>query len=142
MSMRLGISRTWLLRAVAAASAAVMMTAGAVAAGAPAPAPSAPAPPARNYGGPGDYALRERLVRLIGKDPDLRQEKFDLLLANGGAVFKGEMKTCALKTRLLRLASLSHGIINVTDDLRVRAADLPDETLRKAVLDLFEGRRE
>src|SRR6266540_3106877 len=61
---------------------------------APAPSPEAPK---RNIAGPGDYALRERIVRLIGRDPDLGKESFTVILVNGGAVFSGEIKSYALK---------------------------------------------
>src|SRR5712691_4232655 len=61
-----------------------------------APRPS-PAPPARNIAGPGDYALREKLVGLLGRDPDLGHEKIMVVLVNGGVVFSGEVSTCALE---------------------------------------------
>ena len=103
--------------------------------------PDAPAP-RRNIAGPGDYDLREKLVRSLARDPELSREKWYLILVNGGAVFSGEVSTCALKMRLLRHTASQHGVINVTDEMRVARADLEDAALRKALLPLLEAARE
>ncbi|MFQ5877566.1 MAG: BON domain-containing protein [Acidobacteriota bacterium] len=111
----------------------------------PAPAPSAAgaaaeppvaareAPTRRNIAGPGDYVLREKLVRIIGRDPELARQKIRLVLVNGGAVFSGEIGSCALRMRALRLAAFIRGVINVTDAMSVPPADLSDRALRNAV---------
>src|SRR5213594_3988030 len=62
-----------------------------VAAQAPAPAPA----PRRNIAGPGDYALREKLIHLIATDEALKQEQFRIILVNGGVVFSGPVSNCA-----------------------------------------------
>src|SRR6266571_45422 len=77
---------------------------------APTPAPT-PEAPKRNIAGPGDYALRETIVRLIGRDPDFGREKITIILVNGGAVFSGEIKNCALKKNALTTAALTRGVI-------------------------------
>ena len=113
---------------------------------APAPIPAAPAPamaaparegPRRNIAGPGDYALREKMVRLIGHDEELGQEVFRIILVNGGAVFSGPVKNCALKRRALVIASLVRGVINVTDEMSVPRGDVTDAELAKAVVSLL-----
>lgn len=97
----------------------------------------APGTPKRNIGGPGDYALREKIVQLIGRDPDLGRQTFTIILANGGAVFSGEIKTCALRKRALTIAALMRGVINVTDEMTVPRVDVPDSGLAKAVAALL-----
>jgi osmotically-inducible protein OsmY len=106
---------------------------------APASRPAETQTPKRNIAGPGDYAVREKLTRLLGRDPDLGKEKFYVVLVNGGAVFSGEMTNCALKTRALRLAASLRGVINVTDEMRIPPADLSDGDLEKAVRSLLRG---
>jgi len=104
-----------------------------------APAAAPPAPPAptsptkRNIAGPGDYSLRERLVNQIRKDPELAKETFGVVLVNGGAVFSGDIRSCALKTRVLRMAALQPGIINVTDEMEVPRGGVTDAALRDAI---------
>lgn len=121
---------------------------------APAPAPAeppasarkpvpaqAPAPPRRNIAGPGDYALRERVVRALTRDPELENERgYQVVLVNGGVVFSGEMSNCWLKTRALRLAAAIRGVVNVTDEVRIRAAMVEDDALRQAVRGVLEER--
>ncbi len=102
---------------------------------APAPTPTggAPAAPKRNIAGPGDYALREKIVHLIGRDPDLAQEAFTIVMVNGGAVYSGPIKTCALERRALMIAATLRGVVNVTDEMIVPRGDAPDDALAKAV---------
>src|SRR5881397_543947 len=102
---------------------------------APAPTPTggAPAAPNRNIAGPGDYALREKIVHLIGRDPDLAQEAFTIVMVNGGAVYSGPIKTCALERRALMIAATMRGVVNVTDEMIVPRGDAPDDALAKAV---------
>ena len=118
---------------------------------APAPTPAAPAPamaapgpaaPRRNIAGPGDYALREKIVRIIGHDEELGQEVFRVILVNGGAVFSGPVKNCALKRRALVVASLVRGVINVTDEMSVPRGDVTDAELAKAVVSVLDGSAE
>ncbi len=101
----------------------------------PAAAPAAPPPqaPPRNIAGPGDYGLRERLVGLLGRDADLGHQKIFVVMVNGGAVFSGEVSSCALEMRALRLAAAIRGVINVTDEMHVARSTLPDPALQKAV---------
>jgi osmotically-inducible protein OsmY len=98
-----------------------------------APAPAPPAAPKRNVGGPGDFSLRKRVVSDLKRDPVLGALPIEIAVANGAVVYSGEVPSCTLKNRLLRLAAQTRGVINVTDGLRVTAADLPDEALAKAV---------
>jgi osmotically-inducible protein OsmY len=102
----------------------------------------APAEPPRNIAGPGDYNLRERVIHLIGRDPDLKDEHFNVVLVNGGAVFSGTMRTCALKLKALRMASVIRGVINVTDEMTVARAGVPDEALHRAVVHSLENQAE
>src|SRR5256712_13370765 len=92
---------------------------------APGPAQAAPAAPKRNIAGPGDYALREKIVHLIGRDPDLAQEAFTIVMVNGGAVYSGPIKTCALERRALMIAATLRGVVNVTDEMIVPRGDAP-----------------
>jgi osmotically-inducible protein OsmY len=96
-----------------------------------------PPPPAprRNIAGPGDYDIRDRLVRALTRDAEINQERFTVLVVNGGAVFSGTIGTCAAKQRALWMAAGIRGIINVTDEMTVRGADLSDRQLREAAAD-------
>jgi osmotically-inducible protein OsmY len=89
--------------------------------------------PRRNIAGPGDYAIREKLTRVLARDPDLASEKYYVILVNGGVVFSGEMTTCALKQRVLRTAAAIRGVVNVTDEMRVAGAGVGDDELEQAV---------
>jgi hyperosmotically inducible periplasmic protein len=97
----------------------------------------APTPP-RNIGGPGDYGLREKLISELAREPGIRQEKFTVVLVNGGAVFSGEVGSHAVKQRILTIAAVTRGVINVTDQMSVKRADLPHAALQKAVTDLLQ----
>src|SRR2546427_7118358 len=101
---------------------------------APAPTPTggAPAAPKRNIAGPGDYALREKIVHLIGRDPDLSQEAFTIVMVNGGAVYSGPIKTCALERRALMIAATLRGAGKVADELRGPRGDAPGEPLAES----------
>jgi osmotically-inducible protein OsmY len=122
----------------APAAAAVLLAAATLTAGlaAQTAAPS-PAAPKRNIGGPGDFSLREKLVHYLGRDAELSKEPITVVLVNGGVVFSGGIKSCALKKRALTLAASMHGVINVTDEMTVARADVPDEELAKAVTSLL-----
>jgi len=98
-----------------------------------------PAPPApkRNIGGPGDFALREKIVHGLSRDPDLSKENFSVILVNGGVVYSGPVKNCALKRRALMLAATTRGVINVTDEMTVPRGDVADPELAKAVTSLL-----
>jgi len=91
--------------------------------------------PKRNIAGPGDYDIRERLVRALTRDPEISKERFNIILVNGGAVFSGPVGTCAVKQRALRLAASIRGVINVTDEMSVPGADLSDRALQEAAAD-------
>jgi osmotically-inducible protein OsmY len=128
--------------ALAASLAALLASPARPAGDAQASRPAETPTPKRNIAGPGDYAVREKLMRLLGRDADLGKEKFYVVLVNGGAVFSGEVTNCALKTRALRLAASLRGIINVTDEMRVPPAELSDSDLAKAVRNLLRGAAE
>src|SRR3989442_5890765 len=99
----------------------------------PTPAGGAPAPTKRNIAGPGDYALREKIVHLIGRDPDLAQEAFTIVMVNGGAVYSDPSKSCALERRALMIAATLRGVVNFSDEMIVPRGDAPDDALAKAV---------
>jgi osmotically-inducible protein OsmY len=101
-----------------------------------------PAAPKRNVAGPADYGLRERIRQALSKDTDLAQEKFNLVVVNGGAVFSGRMKSLALKTRVLRTAATTRGVINVTDQMTVERGEVSDEALQNAILANLRGAAE
>ncbi|HKB08006.1 MAG TPA: BON domain-containing protein [Candidatus Polarisedimenticolia bacterium] len=103
-------------------------------------APQAPPPapaPRRNIAGPGDYALREKLVRLISTDDALKEEQFRIILVNGGVVFSGPISNCAKRRRALTTAATIRGVVNVTDEMTVPRGDLPDAELAKAAVGLL-----
>jgi len=52
---------------------------------------------------------------------------------NGGAVFSGEISSCAMKKRALTMAATVRGVINVTDEMSVTRGGAPDAELAKAV---------
>lgn len=93
----------------------------------------------RNIAGPGDYSIREKVLRALTRDPELSGGTFRLIMVNGGAVFSGEIATCARKTRALRTAASVRGVINVTDEMRVPASGAGDGELRRAVGGLLAG---
>ena len=101
------------------------------------PPAAAPAAPRRNIGGPGDYAIREKLIHLFSRDAELGKETFTIVMVNGGAVFSGEIKSCAARKRALTIAATTRGVINVTDEMTVRRADVSDSELAKAVTNLL-----
>ncbi|HXH27771.1 MAG TPA: BON domain-containing protein, partial [Candidatus Polarisedimenticolia bacterium] len=135
----IGMSRS--SRTVATAAFIIVVLAPCLAAATPAssPTPAAaptPAPtPLRNIGGPGDYALRQKLVSELSRNPLLQHERFSVVMVNGGAVFSGEISTCAIKQQILTTAAVTRGVINVTDQMSVRRAELPDAALQKAIAD-------
>jgi osmotically-inducible protein OsmY len=100
---------------------------------APIPDGYAQRPGGRNIAGPGDYGVREKVVRVLARDPEIAAQPYRLILVNGGAVFSGQMGTLALKMRALRTAASIRGVINVTDEMRVAPSDAGDAGLRDAV---------
>jgi len=64
---------------------------------------------------------------------------FRVILVNGGAVFSGPVKNCALKRKALVIASLVRGVINVTDEMSVPRGDVTDNELAKAVASVLDG---
>ena len=96
-------------------------------------AKSQAAPAHRNLGGPGDYALREKLIGHIGRDPDLAQAQIDIILVNGGAVFSGSVPNWTLKRRVLAMAGTQRGIYNVTDQMTIPRGSVGDAEIAKAV---------
>ena len=130
---------TAILRALVAAIVLLSLAPDAALAQSTAPTP-APAPK-RNIAGPGDYDIRERLVRALTRDAEIARERFSLVMVNGGAVFSGPIGTCAVKQRALRLAASIRGVINVTDEMSVPGADLSDRTLQDAAADRLKDVR-
>ena len=125
---------------LAALALLMVLPAAARAASPPAPAASpssrqstSPAEPKRNIAGPGDYAIRQKLMELFGRDAELGSEPFRLVLVNGGAIFSGEIKNCAARKRALSIAATTRGVVHVTDEMTVRRGDVPDAELAKAV---------
>jgi osmotically-inducible protein OsmY len=96
-------------------------------------APPAPAAPHRNLGGPGDYALREKLIGHISRDPDLAQANIQVVLVNGGAVFSGSVPNWTLKRRVLAIAGTQRGIYNVTDQMTIPRGNVGDAEIAKAI---------
>src|SRR6185295_10610409 len=105
-----------------------------IAAQATAPAPAAPQ---RNIAGPGDYALREKLVHLYDQDAALRREVFRVILVNGGVVFSGNISNCAMRRRALVIAATLRGVVNVTDEMTVPRGEAPDEEMAKSATTLL-----
>jgi osmotically-inducible protein OsmY len=122
--------------------AALVLLAAVALAAAPAPQPAPTEGPKRNIAGPGDYALREKIVHEISRDADLSKEKFSVILVNGGVVFSGEIKSCALRRRLLFMAATTRGVINVTDEMTVPRGEIADAGLAKAVTSLLSDAAE
>jgi osmotically-inducible protein OsmY len=96
-----------------------------------------PAAPRRNIAGPGDYALREKLVHLYDSDEGLRSEGFRVILVNGGVVFSGNISSCARRRRALMIAATLRGVVNVTDEMTVPRGEAPDEEMAKAATSLL-----
>lgn len=107
------------------------------------PAPAA-APPAaaRNIGGPGDFGLRERLIKRLGREPDLASARLSLVLVNGGAVFSGTVPHWTARRRALIMAGATRGIVNVTDQMEIERGTVKDGAILKAMATLLEERRE
>ena len=128
---------------VATLALLMVLPAAASAAAPPSPAPAAPrqatapAEPKRNIAGPGDYAIREKLMELFGRDAELGKEPFRLVLVNGGAIFSGEIKNCAARKRALSIAATTRGVVHVTDEMTVRRGDVSDAELAKAVTSIL-----
>jgi osmotically-inducible protein OsmY len=104
-----------------------------------APPAAAPAAPQRNLGGPGDYALRERLLGHITRDPDLASASLALILVNGGAVLSGSVPSWTLKRRVLAMAGTQRGIYNVTDQMTIPRGTVGDAQLAKAIGSILDG---
>jgi len=104
---------------------------------APAAAPPA-ATPNRNIGGPGDYALREKLLHKFSVDPELSKIRVSVILVNGGVVFSGGIPTWTLKRRVMTVAATTRGIINVTDQMQILRGQVTDEQIVKAVSSLLK----
>src|SRR3989442_12626380 len=91
----------------------------------PTPAGGAPAPTKRNIAGPGDFALREKIVHLVGRDPDLAKERFNIILVNGGAGVSREITSWGVKKPGLPLTATGPrpltGTAAITDQARTRS---------------------
>jgi osmotically-inducible protein OsmY len=108
----------------------------------PAPAPAAKPTPAthvmRNIGGPGDYGLRERLIKRFMRDQDIAAAGLQVAMVNGGAVLSGTMPNWAVRRRALVVASTERGIINVTDQMDVPRGDVKDSVILKGMADVLK----
>jgi osmotically-inducible protein OsmY len=102
----------------------------------PAPAPQ-PKAQTRNLGGPGDYAVRERVLHALSLDPNIKGIGLTLILVNGGAVFSGTIPTWTLKRRALVIAGTEVGIINVTDQMEIPRGSVKDEDIQRAIIGLL-----
>lgn len=108
--------------------------------------PAAPAKPThathvlRNIGGPGDYGLRERLIKRLMRDPEIAAASPQIAMVNGGAVLSGEMPTWAVRRRALVTASTERGIVNVTDQMSVTRGDVKDAVILKGIADVLKDR--
>ncbi len=98
---------------------------------------TSPAEPKRNIAGPGDYAIRQKIMELFGRDAELGKEPFRLVLVNGGAIFSGEIKNCAARKRALSIAATTRGVVHVTDEMTVRRGDVSDAELAKTVTSIL-----
>ena len=107
-----------------------------------APAQAAPAPPAsiaapkpltRNIGGPGDYGLRERFIKRLAGDDDVKNLKVSVAMVNGGVVLSGTMPNWRARRRALVLAGLERGVVNVTDEMTIERGAIGDGELLRAV---------
>jgi osmotically-inducible protein OsmY len=107
------------------------------------PAPERPASPApRNIAGPGDYGLREKMLKRLSSEPGLGNAGWKLALVNGGAVFSGTVPTWSLKRRALALAGATRGIVNVTDQMQVPRGDVRDDQIVATVSQILKERQE
>jgi len=115
----------------------------------PATAPKSPPPPARpthqpgvkrNLGGPGDYGLRERLVKRLMRDPEVAAGGMQVAMVNGGVVLSGTMPSWAVRRRALVTASSERGIINVTDQMDIARGDVQDPVILKGIADVLKDR--
>jgi osmotically-inducible protein OsmY len=112
----------------------------------PAPAikqdnPVTNAPVRRNTGGPGDYGLREKLVKRLTGEPDLGRG-LRIVMVNGGAVFSGTVPTWSLKRRALVMAGTIRGIVNVTDQAQVPRGSVTDEQILTAITNQLKDLKE
>lgn len=130
------------MKPLAALGSATVLLLASYAAHAAAPSPpaakAAPAP-TRNLGGPGDYALREKLVGHITRDPDLAQATIQVVLVNGGVVFSGSVPNWTLKRRVLAMAGTQRGIYNVTDQMTIPRGSVKDAEIAKAIGSFLSG---
>jgi osmotically-inducible protein OsmY len=103
-----------------------------------------PQPPAapRNIGGPGDYGLREKLIKRLGRDADLGPSRLRVVLVNGGAVLSGTVPHWTARRRALVMAGAERGIINVTDQMEIDRGTVKDAAILKAMAALLEEQRE
>jgi len=101
-------------------------------------------PPAalRNIGGPGDYGLRERLIKRMGRDVDLAPAGLRLVLVNGGVVLSGTAPHWTARRRALVMAGAERGVINVTDQMEIPRGTVKDDAILKAMAALLNEQRE
>lgn len=94
----------------------------------------------RNIGGPGDYGLRERLIKRLMRDQEIAASEIRVAMVNGGVVLSGTMPTWAVRRRALVVASTERGIVNVTDQMDVPRGDLKDSVIQKGITDVLKDR--
>jgi len=117
-----------------------VLCSGGVAAESPTPQP----PPAvsRNIGGPGDYGLREKLIKHMAHDADLSQGRLRVVLVNGGVVISGTAPHWTARRRALVMAGAERGVINVTDQMEIERGTVQDDAILKAMAALLENQKE
>lgn len=109
------------------------------AAGSATPQPP-PAPP-RNIGGPGDFGLREKLIKRLSRDADLGPAGLKVVLVNGGVVLSGTAPQWTARRRALVMAGAERGIINVTDQMDIDRGTVTDGAILKAMAGLIDEQR-
>jgi len=135
----------WLLAAIGpsiGAPTAEGGAAGGTPAAAAAPTPQLPPAAKRNIGGPGDYGLREKLIKRLARDVDLGPARLGVVLVNGGVVFSGTAPHWTARRRALVMAGAERGIVNVTDQMEIDRGTIKDGAILKAMAALIEEQRE
>jgi osmotically-inducible protein OsmY len=112
---------------------------------APPPNPNQPMPPAsviRNIGGPGDFGLREKLIKRIGAEPALANARLGVILVNGGVVLSGNVPNWTARRRALIVAGSMRGVVNVTDQMDVDRGLVQDGAILDAMASLLKEQHE
>jgi osmotically-inducible protein OsmY len=104
-----------------------------------------PKPPVggpRNIGGPGDFGLREKLIKRMARDPDLASSRLVVVLVNGGVVLSGTVPNWSARRRALIMAGTMRGVVNVTDQMEIERGAIKDGAILEAMASLLKDQRE